>query len=177
MYICLYLLQKNSKIKGLFFTVNIFQIAICPHSQFDYEFAETHGFGGMSDFLAGNRKDLTDGLTWKINGRSSQKAPYNNLNLRSKNISLKIKVGNTDLVDYVGNTTEFVHKTNDSSREFFWNHGSCYIINTAKDVNEVTIATNIPFQVYMIDPKINMLDTRSQMGEVLGAYNVQGLAK
>ena len=31
--------------------------------------------------------------------------------------------------------------------------------------------TNLPVQIYLIDPKINMLDIRSQMGDVLGASN------
>ena len=137
--------------------------------------AETHGFDGMSGFLAGNRIDLPNGLTWKIKGRFSKNKLFNNLKL--KTFKLYIQVNNYTLVDYVGNITEFQHNTNGTYREFFWNHGDCFVISTIREVDELTIETNVPFVVYMIDQKINMLDTKTQFGEIIGGLDIKGSAK
>ena len=131
----------------------------------------------MSDFLAGNRNDLPNGLTWKINGRFSKKTLFSHLNLKNKTLKFYIRVNNNTLVDFVGNITEFQHHTNGTYREFFWNHGNCVVISTIRDVNELTIETNVPIQVYMIDKKINMLDTTTQFGEIIGGYDIKGSAK
>ena len=137
--------------------------------------AETHGFDGMSGFLAGNRIDLPNGLTWKIKGRFSKNKLFNNLKL--KTFKLYIQVNNYTLVDYVGNINEFQQNTNGTYIEFFWNHGYCVVISTIRDVDELTIETNAPFQVFMIDQKINMLDTRTQFGEIIGVHDIKGSGK
>ena len=136
--------------------------------------AETNGFGGISDFLAGNRNDLSDRLTWKVDGK---KELYGNLKLKNKTFKFYIQVNNNTLVDYVGNINEFQQNTNGTYIEFFWNHGYCVVISTIRDVDELTIETNAPFQVFMIDQKINMLDTRTQFGEIIGVHDIKGSGK
>ena len=148
------------------------KVVICPNSQFDVELVEKHGYDGVSAFLAGNRNDLPNGLSWKIDSTFCPQAPYCGLASKYESILIKIRVGQETIVDFNGNNSEFQDNKDSDLRDFWWNKGECFNIRITNEMPEMTIETNLPVQVYLIDPKIEMLDTRTQMGGILGTSNV-----
>ena len=72
-------------------------------------------------------------------------------------------------MDFNGTISEFQHDKDTAFGEFYWNKEECFAINITIDISQMI--TNLPVQIFLIDPKINMLDICSQMGDVLGASN------
>ena len=116
--------------------------------------AKSFGFDGMSEYFGGDKMNLADGLSWKFNDSVTWKETlpvlFNNL-----------KFDNSTIFNLSGCGIEKDITQNDL--DLCRNIGQCVRITNCTE--KITLKSNLDVSVYLVDPKLGMIDLKIMTGD------------
>ena len=108
----------------------------------------------MAEYFAGIKMNLTDGLSWKFN----DSVTYNET---VRALYSKIKIDNSTIFEVSGCNIEKYIKQGDI--EYYGNIGLC--VRMTNCVEEITLKSSLDVNVYLVDPKLDVIDLKIMTGD------------